>query len=391
MDNLQKFIEAWKVLLRRWWVIALTCLVVGGLSAWYIFSLPRTYTSTVVMVPELNNSNNASSLGALASMAGVKLGSGGSEDAIYPEFYPKVMGTPEFVCDLLGKTVVPKKQKRAMTLFDYLTKCQEEPWWDKYFPKKENKKEVPLTSKINPQRLTAPQERLVRGLIGSITNTVDKRTDIVTIRVTLQDPEVAAQVATLVQEKLQLYIIDYRTSKARNDVEYIEGITKDALKEYKEAQRVYAAFADSNQDLVLASAQQEEERLENEMQLAFNAYSQSAQQLQMAKAKVQERTPAFTILQAAGVPPRPSGPKRVVFVAIMLVLAFFASIALTLCVHAYRKVMRADKLRKENERSAEEMANDLGLPDEGNAVAVEEEYEYESEHEPADDYHSGRA
>jgi len=364
MDNLQKFIEVKNVLFRRWWVIGLICLVVGGLSAGYIFSLPRTYTSEVVMVPELNNNSSISGLGALASMAGVKFGNGSSEDAIYPEFYPKVMGTPDFVCDLLSKEVTPKGGKHSVTLFDYLTKHQKEPWWSRYFENKDKiSKEGPLTENIVPQRMTLPQERLVKGLMENISTTVDKRTDIVTIRVTMQDPEVAAQVATLVQEKLQLYIIDYRTSKARNDVEYIEGITEDALADYKEAQRIYAAYADSNQDLVLASAQQEEERLENEMQLAFNAYSQSAQQLQMAKAKVQERTPAFTILQSAGVPVKPSGPKRVVFMALMLVLSFFASFAFLVAGHAYRCAMKAvrerdDKALMANRHDIEESAEE---------------------------------
>ena len=44
-------------------------------------------------------------------------------------------------------------------------------------------------------------------------------------------------------------------------------------------------------------------------------------QLQACKAKVQERTPAFTILQSASVPNKPAGPKRMIFVAAMLVLA----------------------------------------------------------------------
>lgn len=347
MDAIERFIEIKDELLRRWWVIVLSCVLVGGLSAAFIVTIPRTYTSKVVMIPELNNSSNASGLGALASMAGVKLGGSGNDDAIYPEFYPKVMGTPEFVCDLLGKQVTPKDSNESMTLFDYLTKHQKEPSWAKYFENEEKKaKDGPLTNDINPQHMTKPQDALVKELIGCITNTVDKRSDIVTISVTLQDPEVAAQLATLVQEKLQLYIIDYRTNKARNDVDYIQGITDEALKEYKEAQRVYAAFADSNQDLVLVSSQQDEERLENEMQLAFNAYSQSVQQLQLAKAKVQERTPAFTILETAGVPVKPSGPKRMVFVAAMLFIAFFGSVFMVLCVHSYKKAMRKVRMDK---------------------------------------------
>ena len=41
-----------------------------------------------------------------------------------------------------------------------------------------------------------------------------------------------------------------------------------------------------------------------------------------AKAKVQERTPAFTVIQGASVPQIPAGPKRTLFVLFMLFLTF---------------------------------------------------------------------
>ena len=41
----------------------------------------------------------------------------------------------------------------------------------------------------------------------------------------------------------------------------------------------------------------------------------------MARAKLQEKTPSFTTLIGATVPIKPAGPKRMLFVAFMLVLA----------------------------------------------------------------------
>jgi uncharacterized protein involved in exopolysaccharide biosynthesis len=39
------------------------------------------------------------------------------------------------------------------------------------------------------------------------------------------------------------------------------------------------------------------------------------------KAKIQENTPAFTVLQSATVAPKPAGPKRMLFVIGMCLLA----------------------------------------------------------------------
>ena len=71
----------------------------------------------------------------------------------------------------------------------------------------------------------------------------------------------------------------------------------------------------------------EEERLQNEMQLAFNLYNTTAQQLQMAKAKVQEITPVYTILQPATVPLAPSKPSKMMIIVGCAFLAVMAAAA----------------------------------------------------------------
>ena len=77
--------------------------------------------------------------------------------------------------------------------------------------------------------------------------------------------------------------------------------------------------------MVLESYRAKQTDLENDMQLKYNTYTTIMTQYQMAKAKVQERTPAFTLVQGAAVPIKPAGPKRMLFVAGMCVLAFFFS------------------------------------------------------------------
>ena len=53
---------------------------------------------------------------------------------------------------------------------------------------------------------------------------------------------------------------------------------------------------------MLQTFKSKQDDLENDMQLKYNAYTQIYEQLQLSKAKVQERTPAFTVVQSASVP-----------------------------------------------------------------------------------------
>jgi uncharacterized protein involved in exopolysaccharide biosynthesis len=58
------------------------------------------------------------------------------------------------------------------------------------------------------------------------------------------------------------------------------------------------------------------------MQLKYHIYQQVVEQLQLAKAKVQERTPAFTIIESASVPIKHSSRPKVFTLAIWMFLGF---------------------------------------------------------------------
>ena len=97
----------------------------------------------------------------------------------------------------------------------------------------------------------------------------------------------------------------------------------EAKQNYESARRLYGSYADANTDVTLESFRAKQEDLENDMQLKFNTYSTLMTQYQAAKAKVQERTPAFTVVKGAAVPIKPTGPKRMLFVLGMCILASF--------------------------------------------------------------------
>lgn len=75
---------------------------------------------------------------------------------------------------------------------------------------------------------------------------------------------------------------------------------------------------------MLMSYQSKLEDLENDMQLKFNNYSQTAQQVQKAQAKIQENTPAFTVIQNATVPLKSSSMPRTLMVIIFVFVGVIA-------------------------------------------------------------------
>jgi uncharacterized protein involved in exopolysaccharide biosynthesis len=104
-------------------------------------------------------------------------------------------------------------------------------------------------------------------------------------------------------------------------MEYYEKLTTNAKMEYEDAVMKYSKYVDTNRNVILQAYISERDEIENEMQIKLSAYNTMNTQLEAAKAKVQERTPAFTVLQEACVPVKPKGPKRVLFIIGMLFLA----------------------------------------------------------------------
>lgn len=330
LDLLFSFI--WK----KKWKILLILVVAGIIFSLLALSVPRYYQVEVKLAPEYNNGSGASSmggLGSLASMAGINLNGMNSSDAITPTFYPDLMQSTEFIVPLLYTPVRTKDNDFSGTFVDFITKKSKATWWDEAFVKLKNwiKPPDPKSlykgeARINPFQMNYGEDEVVRALMGSINCNVDKKTDIISIKMTAQDPMVAALMADTIKARLQDFITEYRTRKSRGDYEHLQTLCAEAKVKYIAAQKKYSSYVDTHQDLMLESFRSEEEALENEMQMAYNIYSALQQQQQLAYAKVQERTPVFTTIQNATVPVKHAGPKRMIFVASMLLFTFVVSV-----------------------------------------------------------------
>lgn len=183
----------------------------------------------------------------------------------------------------------------------------------------------------------------MQALSERINADVDSKTSVISLSVTMQDPLVSALLADTVAERLKNYVTEYRTNKAREDMGYIAALNDEAKKDYYAAQQRYADYIDKNHGIVLRSGRTEEERLQNEAALAFNLYNSTAQQLQHAKAKVQEITPVYTVVQPATVPLRPSKPSKML---ILVGLTFLSAVAASAWILFGRDLVASFKSKK---------------------------------------------
>jgi capsular polysaccharide biosynthesis protein len=297
----------------------------------FIVCIPRYYSCNVSLAPETDGTSVSGSISSLASSFGIggSLAKLNSQDAIYAEIYPDVINSKKFIAELMPVEIKTKKGDVKCNYYTYLRDYQKAPWWEfiwgtiREWISPTPKDEYNGKDKISVFELTKLQDDLFKQAQGNIKCTFDKKTEIVSITVYDQDPLVCAIMADSTCKKLQDFIVAYRTSKARIDYEYYKKLCEESKAEYENALNRYASSADAHTKTVMAIYQAKVESLENEMQAKYNIYNSINTQLQTARAKLQEATPAFTIIESASVPIKPAGPKRMIISIAMMILSFF--------------------------------------------------------------------
>ena len=324
IDILRKIITYRRVLYKA----AGIGLIVGVVVA---LSMPSQYTVQVTLSPEIGNSKGSGGLAGLAaSFLGNGVTMGETVDALNASLSADIVSSTPFLLEILNMQVIVSPKGDRMDLGSYLDHCSS-PWWSYIigFPSliingvQSFFKDEQITDKISQGAIELSKEEndRINFLKNHITAGIDKKTAITSISVTLQDPKVTAIVADSIIHKLQEYIINYRTFKAKEDCAYLSKLFEERKEEYYVAQGNYADYMDSHDDLILQSVRAEQERLQNDMNLAYQVYSQVANQLQVARAKVQEEKPIFAVVEPAVVPLEPSGVSKKVYVLLFVCIA----------------------------------------------------------------------
>lgn len=328
-------------------------LVIGIIVA---ISIPKQYTVGVTLSPEMGNTKAGGLSGLAASFLGSGMAINEGTDALNASLSADIVSSTPFLLEL-STMKIPALEGETMTLNVYLDE-ESSPWWSyviglssmaiggvkSLFISEEDEFMSSDKASHGTIELSKKESVKIETLKRKIAASVDKKTAMTTVAVTFQNPKVAAIVADSVVGKLQEYIINYRTSKAKEDCVYLERLFKERQQEYYVAQKKYADYLDSHDNIILQSARAEQERLQNDMSLAYQVYSQVASQLQVARAKVQEEKPVFAVVEPAVVPLDPSGTSKKIYV-----LAF---IFLSVCIVIFWKLFGENILNKFKEIQA---------------------------------------
>lgn len=268
-----------------------------------VFLKHNYYRSTITILPDYGNKQNTlSQLSGLASLAGVNVGNS-SPTQIYQNLV-----TSEAVLRpvIYAKYKTEKYPDSAVNLIQY-------------FKIKPNKNLPPALQK----RKMFLQE--MKGLAnGRVSTDIDRMTQILTITVTMPEPQLSADVVNKIVESLENYVQTQRKSYASDQEKYISkriGQVKDSL---ALAEDTLTKFNEQNRDITQSpQLQLQQTRLIRNVTILNSVYLELKKQLELAKIDEINDTPIINVRDYAKNPIVKAGPHRA---SILIIILFFSSI-----------------------------------------------------------------
>jgi uncharacterized protein involved in exopolysaccharide biosynthesis len=300
---------------RKFIIITVAIFMVLGIAVALL--TPKEYTASTTLVPQVSKgSSKMGGLSSLAAMAGFNLNdmTGGSSE-LSPMVYPQIVKSVPFQLELMNTPFVFPGQKQPLSFYHYFNEVKKPGTLGlikKYtiglpgvIAENGKEKDTPLTNDQSTSEyiaLSREQEKIRKRLDKTINLEVNDKDGYLTLSATTLDPKLAAQLTTKAQTLLQNTITEFKIEKAKAQLDFIQERYNEKKNEFENAQATLAQFRDRNKNVTSALARTTEEQLQNEYQLAFEVYSQLAQQLEQAQIQVKEDTPVFSVLKPVTVP-----------------------------------------------------------------------------------------
>jgi len=296
---------------------------------------PVRYTASSIFMPQLSERQSNSSLGGLASLAGINLTAiGGQPQEIAPSLYPQIAESSPYRMALL-ETPVGESQ---ISFRDYIL-GQDKGVSIMALIKKYT---IGLPSLLlSSNNADTPQDNTLfdiseedKGLfefLGQILSVeVDDQEGLVSISVEFSDRKIAAQLAQAATDLLQSKIIAFKSQSARNNLQFVQGQFDAKRQEFEQIQDSIAMFKDHNLNITSSLYQNQLTRLESQFTVTSSVFQELAGQVEQAKIQVNKDTPIFMIIEPVSVPLKRSKHQRTMTIIIWTFLGGVIAVGWTL-------------------------------------------------------------
>ncbi len=319
----------------------------------YALFQPNEFTSSTTFIPQLSSGvkTGGSSLGGLASLAGINLGGMESSSEFPPSLYPQVVNGIPFKIDLLSSTI--NLNDRKILVKDYFSNQGSSlnilGTIKKYtigLPSlvlgSFNSQDVVL-SKSKIYSVTQEDEELFKIVSKALSLSINDKEGFITISFTDTDKNIAAQITQIAQTLLQKKIIEFKNQSSKEMLDFATKQYDEKQTSYEKLQDKRAIFVDKNINISSSLFQNKLSRIESEVNISASIVQQLASQVEQAKLQVNKDTPVFTTIQPVTIPFEISAPKRSLIVIVFGFLGIVVSVGYVLVKEPLNEIIKSIK------------------------------------------------
>ena len=319
----------------------------------YALFQPNEFTSTTTFIPQLSSGvkTGGSSLGGLASLAGINLGGMESSSEFPPSLYPQVVNGIPFKINLLSSTI--NLNDRKILVKEYFSNQGSSlnilGTIKKYtigLPSlllgSFNSQDVVL-SKSEIYSVSQEDSELFNTISGALFLSINDKEGFITISFTDTDKNIAAQITQIAQTLLQKKIIEFKNQSSKEMLDFATKQYDEKKTSYEKLQDKRAVFVDKNINISSSLFQNKLSRIESEVNISASIVQQLASQVEQAKLQVNKDTPVFTTIQPVTIPFERSAPKRSLIVIVFGFLGIIASLGYVLVKEPLNEILKSIK------------------------------------------------
>ena len=301
-------------------------------------SSPISYTSETTFVPQVSDdqtsTSNNNKLGSLASLAGIQINQIETSDTyLSPYLYTKIIDSEEFSLKLLDEELT-NSNKDKFTIREYLLSQKSSLNFNLIgFIKKYtiglflNPETTEVDKDIfkNYNFINSEDYSLIKLFRSKFRIELSEKQGFIKVLATDENPFISTQLVELITKSLQSKIIEIRTNKIKERLEFSKEQYELKQIEFDILQRKLAEFKDSNKSISTASFMSELQKLESEYQLQQNILINLAAEYNN-KIKLNKDTPIFSVIDEVSVPNKRSEPKRSLLLFVYVFLGLVSSV-----------------------------------------------------------------
>ena len=319
--------------------VSISFLIIGFIVS---FNNSKSFTSQTTFVPQVSDdqtTSSRSSLGSLASLAGINLNTSQSSNDSYlsPLLYSKIIDSEEFSLNLLKEELINSNAQK-FTVKEYLLSNKSRSMFNPIgFIKKytvdlffnDGVNEINNDIFENYNFISEEDYHLIHLFRQKFTIELNEKEGYIKVLASDKNAFISSQLVEIITKSLQSKIIEIRTNKVKERLEFSKEQYELKQTYFDSLQKRLALFKDSNKNISTASFRSQLQKLETEFQLQQNILINLASEYNNNKIKLNKDTPIFSVIDEVSIPNESSEPKRIfILLSYLLSGVLFSSIFL---------------------------------------------------------------